>query len=56
MAGRSSVRSGLKGRLSREEAGFVDGHGLGYGALEGRIALEAKVLNELFDASHSLVR
>ena len=36
--GSSSVRSSSKGRRVAKEAGFVDGHGLGDGALEGRIS------------------
>ena len=53
--GSSSVRSSSKGRRIAKEAGFVDGHGLGDGALEGGIFAGAEVADEFVEMAHALV-
>ena len=45
----------LEGAGVAEEAGFVDGHGLGDGALEGRVLAGAQVADEFIQAGHALV-
>src|SRR5579859_7257859 len=45
----------LEGAAITKEAGFVDSHGLGDGALQGLIVLEAKQLDEFFDLGEALV-
>ena len=45
----------FKGSAVAEEAGFVDGHGLGDGAFKYGVATQFEVLDEFFEMGHALI-